>query len=110
LSTPNIGAPAAIKTIHEPSCPGGRIVSIGPPIQPVPMDLEALSPKTPSIEFVFRYANVFRRALALMGSGKFDLKPLINRTFELRESIDAFNFALHLPPDCVKAQIQLAGK
>jgi hypothetical protein len=31
------------------------------------MDLEALSPKVPSIEFVFRYANVFPRALALMG-------------------------------------------
>jgi hypothetical protein len=86
----------------EPSCPGGRIVSIGLPIQPVPMDLEALSPKVPSIEFVFRYANVFPRALALMGSGKFDLKPLINRTFELRESIDAFNFAHRLPTRLVK--------
>jgi D-xylulose reductase len=53
---------------------------------------------------------VFPRALALMASGKIDVKPLINRTFEIRESIDAFNFALHMPPDCVKAQIQLAGK
>jgi D-xylulose reductase len=104
------GVPAAIKTIHEPLCPGGRIVSIGLPIQPVPIDLGALSPKAPSIEFVFRYANVFPRALALMGSGKIDLKPLINRTFQFREGIDAFNFALHMPPDCVKAQIQLAGK
>jgi len=104
------GAPAAIKTMHEPLCPGGRIVSIGLPIQPVPIDVGALNPKAPSIEFVFRYANVFPRALALMTSGKIDLKPLINRTFEFRESIDAFNFALHLPPDCVKAQIQLLDK
>ena len=104
------GAPAAIKTMHEPLCPGGRIVSIGLPIQPVPIDVGALNPKAPSIEFVFRYANVFPRALALMASGKIDVKPLINRTFEFRESIDAFNFALHLPPDCVKAQIQLVGK
>ena len=64
----------------------------------------------PSIEFVFRYANVFPRALALMSSGKIDLKPLINRTFEFRESIDAINFSLHMPPDCVKAQIQLLSK
>jgi D-xylulose reductase len=104
------GAPAAIKTMHEPLCPGGRIVSIGLPIQPVPIDVGALNPKAPSIEFVFRYANVFPRALSLMASGKIDVKPLINRTFEFRESIDAFNFALHLPPDCVKAQIQLLDK
>jgi hypothetical protein len=25
-------------------------------------------------------------------------------------SADAFNFALHMPPDCVKAQIQLVDK
>jgi D-xylulose reductase len=104
------GAPAAVKTMHEPLCPGGRIVSIGLPIQPVPIDVGALNPKAPSIEFVFRYANVFPRALALMTSGKIDVKPLINRTFEFRESIDAFNFALHMPPDCVKAQIQLVDK
>ena len=59
---------------------------------------------------MFRYTNVFPRALALMASGKIEVKPLINRTFEIRESIDAFNFALHMPPDSVKAQIQLAGK
>ena len=59
---------------------------------------------------MFRYANVFPRALALMTSGKIDAKPLINRTFEFRESIEAFNFALHMPPDCVKAQIQLVYK
>ncbi len=104
------GAPAAIKTVHEPLCPGGRIVLIGLPIQPVPVDVVGLSAKEASIETVFRYAHVYPRALALMGSGKIDVKPLISRTFEFRESIDAFNFALHMPPDCVKAQIQMPGK
>ena len=45
-----------------------------------------------------------------MGSGKIDVKPLISRTFGFGESVDAFNFALHMPPDCVKAQIQMAEK
>jgi D-xylulose reductase len=104
------GAPAAIKAVQEPLCPGGRVVFIGLPIQAVPMDIVALSAKEASIETVFRYAHVYPRALALMGSGKIDLKPLISRTFEFPESIDAFNFALHMPADCVKAQIRMNGE
>jgi threonine dehydrogenase-like Zn-dependent dehydrogenase len=67
-----------------------------------------LAAKEASIETIFRDAHVHPRALALMASGKIDLKPLISRTFEFRESIDAFNFALKPPRDCVKAQIRVA--
>jgi hypothetical protein len=54
--------------------------------------------------------NVYPRALALMGSGKINLKPLISRTFEFRDRIEPFDFALKLPPDCVKAQIQIVSQ
>ena len=81
---------------------------VGLPIRSVPLDLVALSTKEASIETVFRYAHVYPRALALMGSGKIDVKPLISRTFEFRDSIEAFDFALKMPPDCVKAQIQVS--
>jgi D-xylulose reductase len=104
------GAPAAIQSVQETLCPGGRIVLIGLPIRPVTLDLVALSAKEAAIESVFRYAHVYPRALALMGSGKIDVKPLISRTFEFRDSIEAFNFALKMPPDCVKAQIQLVAQ
>src|SRR6202795_5237246 len=104
------GAAPAIQALPEALCPGGRIVVVGLPIRPLPMDLVALSAKEASIEMVFRYAHVYPRALALMGSGKIDVKPLISRTFEFQDSIDAFNFALHMPPDCVKAQILVVGK
>ena len=70
----------------------------------------ALSAKEASIETVFRYAHVYPRALALMGSGKIDVKPLISRTFEFQDSVKAFDFALKLPPDCVKAQIQMVSQ
>jgi len=104
------GAPAALQAVHEPLCPGGRIVLVGLPIRPVSLDLVALSAKEASVETVFRYAHVYPRALALMGSGKINLKPLISRTFEFRDSIAAFDFALKLPPDCVKAQIQIVSQ
>jgi D-xylulose reductase len=43
-----------------------------------------------------------------LGSGKINLKPLISRTFDFQDSVKAFNFALKMPADCVKAQIQVA--
>jgi D-xylulose reductase len=101
------GAAAAIQKVHEALCPGGRIVLIGMPIGPVPLDIVGLQAKEAEVETVFRYAHVYPRALALMGSGKIDLKPLISRTFEFKESVRAFNFALKMPPDCVKAQIHV---
>jgi D-xylulose reductase len=104
------GSAAAIQGVHEPLCPGGRIVLVGLPIKPVPVDLVALSAKEASIETVFRYAHVYPRALALMGSGKIDVKPLISRTFEFRDSVAAFNFALKMPPNCVKAQIHMVSQ
>jgi D-xylulose reductase len=104
------GAPPAIQATAEALCPGGRIVLIGLPIRPVSLDLVAFSAKEASIETVFRYAHVYPRALALMGSGKIDVKPLISRTFEFRDSIEAFDFAVKMPPDCVKAQIEMASQ
>jgi D-xylulose reductase len=53
------GASPAIKSVHEPLCPGGRIVFIGLPIQPVPIDVVALSAKEGSIETVFRCAHIY---------------------------------------------------
>src|ERR1700726_1248649 len=104
------GAPVAIQGVHEPLCPGGRIVLVGLPIKAVSLDLVALSAKEASIETVFRYAHVYPRALALMGSGKIDVKPLISRTFEFPDSIAAFDFAVKMPPDCVKAQINVVSE
>src|ERR1700736_3976792 len=104
------GAAPAIQAAPEALCPGGRIVLVGLPIKAVSLDLVALSAKEASIETVFRYAHVYPRALALMGSGKIDVKPLISRTFEFQDSVKAFDFALKLPPDCVKAQIQMVSQ
>ena len=36
---------------------------------------------------MFRYAHQYDRAIALMASGKVDLKPLISETFRFEESI-----------------------
>jgi D-xylulose reductase len=95
--------------VFEPLCPGGCVVFIGIPGTPVPFDIVAAQAKEARVESVFRYAHVFPRALALMGAGKIDVKPLITDRFAFAESVAAFQFAAAMPPRSVKVQIELPG-
>ena len=78
------------------------------PGQPIALDVVAGQIKEARMETIFRYAHVYPRALALMGSGKIDVKPLITDTFSFEDGIKAFEFARRMPPTSVKAQIELA--
>lgn len=104
------GNARSVASVFDPLCPGGTIVLIGMPGAPVPLDIVAAQVKEASIETVFRYAHMYPRALALMGSGKIDVKPLITDTFSFQESIAAFDYACHMRPASVKAQIVLSEK
>ncbi len=104
------GSPKAFAHICDLACPGGAIVLIGMPEGPVMMDIVAAQIKEVRIEHVFRYAHVFPRAIALMASGKIDLKPLISRTYPFREAIAAFEYAAAMHPDVVKVQITVDGQ
>ena len=102
------GSERAIGSVFEPLRPGGCAVLVGMPGGPVAYDVVGAQIKEARVEHVFRYAHVFPRALALMGSGKIDVKPLITDTFAFADSVAAFDFASHLPPTSVKAQIELS--
>ena len=80
---------------------------VGLPVEPVAFDVVSAAAKEIRIETVFRYANVFDRALAMISSGKVDLKPLISHTFGFEESIAAFERAAEGRPGDVKLQIKL---
>lgn len=89
--------------------PGGGIVVIGLPIEPAAFDISAASAKEVRIETIFRYANVYERALELIASGKVDLKPLISGTYPFDQSIAAFERAAAGNPSDVKLQIRVAS-
>jgi D-xylulose reductase len=101
------GSPRAYDGIFNLVRPGGAIVAVGLPLEPVAFDVASATTKEVRIETVFRYANVFDRALALIASGKVDLKPLISATFPFEESIAAFERAASARPTDVKLQITL---
>lgn len=102
------GNEKAAAGVFAPLCPGGVVVYVGIPLEAIAYNVSAAQVKEARIEHVFRYAHVYPRALALMGSGKIDVRPLITNKFAFKESVAAFDFAVHMPPNSVKAQIVLA--
>jgi D-xylulose reductase len=101
------GAPKAFDDLFRTVRPGGCVVLVGIPIDPVPFNVPAAIAKEARIETVFRYANVFDRALAMIASGKVDLKPLVSETFPFERSVEAFERAAEGRPGDVKLQIKL---
>lgn len=101
------GSPKAWQGIIDLARPGGTIVVVGLPVEDVSFDIASLSVKEITITSVFRYAHQYDRAIALMASGRVDLKPLISETFAFEDSIKAFERAVEARPTDVKLQIRM---
>ena len=99
------GSPRVYPTLFDLLRPGGAVVIVGLPIEPVEFNVAAAVIKEVRIETVFRYANVYDRAIELIASGKVNLKPLITDTFSFDDSIKAFERAAEGRPTDVKLQI-----
>ncbi|TIW82938.1 MAG: NAD(P)-dependent alcohol dehydrogenase [Mesorhizobium sp.] len=104
------GSPKAFANLFDIVRPGGAVVLVGLPVETVELNVPAAISKEVRIETVFRYANIFDRALQLIASGKVDLKPLITGTYDFSESIKAFERAAQGKPQDVKLQILLTGE
>lgn len=87
--------------------PGGAVVLVGMPVEPVNFDVVGAQVKEARVETVFRYANIYARAIEMIASGKVDLKPLITATFPFEDSIEAFERAASGRPGDVKLQIKV---
>jgi D-xylulose reductase len=101
------GNESAIVGIFQPLCPGGKVIFIGMPVNPVPVDIVAAQAKEARMESVFRYANIYPRAVALLGSGKINVKPLITDRYKFADAIKAFDYAANPQPRSVKTVIEM---
>ena len=104
------GAQAAVLDLSNVVCPGGAVFLVGMPVDPVAFDIVGLQAKEARIETVFRYANIYQRAINLIASGKVDLKPLITGTFAFDDSIAAFDRAVEERAIDVKIQIRMPSE
>lgn len=104
------GSPKVFANLFDVVRPGGAVVLVGLPVEPVALNVPAAISKEVRIETVFRYANIFDRALQLIASGKVDLNPLITGTYPFSESIEAFERAAAAHPEDVKLQILISDE
>lgn len=101
------GRPENVNLSLEVLRPGGTVVLIGMPGEAVPLDVVLAQTKEARLETIFRYAHVFPRALALLGAGKINVKPLITDTYGFADAIEACDYACAPKPTSVKVQIAL---
>jgi D-xylulose reductase len=101
------GSPKVYPDFFRAARRGGRVVLIGCMNGTTALDIGLIQVKGLSIETVFRYTNTFDRAVALVGSGKIDIKRLISKTFKFEDSIAAYEYAAAAHPDVVKVMIEL---
>ena len=99
------GHPSAYADLWRIGAPGNRTVLVGIPVDPVPVDVTEVQARETTIESVFRYANVYQRAIDLVAAGKIDLTPFITQTFDMDHAVDAFDRVAEGRPGDVKIQI-----
>lgn len=101
------GNATAAAGVFDPLRPGGTVVYVGIPLEPIAYDVAAAQLKEARVEHVFRYAHVFDRCVAMIASGAIDVEPLITRTFDFADSVVAFDYAAQEPAGEVKIQIRM---
>jgi len=101
------GSARAAEAAFGPLRPGGTVVFVGMPNERVSFDIVAVQAKEPTIETVFRYANVYQRAVDLIASGQINAKPVVTDTFPFEDAVAAFEFAAKSPETSIKVQIEL---
>jgi D-xylulose reductase len=85
---------------------GGVVTLIGWPETSVfPFPVEVVLEKELDVRGVNRYCNTYPRAIALLASGRLDVRPLISHRFPFDQVVSAFEFASENRTATVKVMV-----
>ncbi|XP_064487180.1 sorbitol dehydrogenase-like [Ornithodoros turicata] len=88
---------------------GGTLVLVGLGAPEIKVPLVDAAVREIDIRGIFRYANCYPTALAMISSGKVDVKPLVTHCFRLEETIEAFTVAKTGKGGAIKVMIKCDG-
>lgn len=88
--------------------PGNTTVIVGIPADgTIPMDITEVQARETKFKNVFRYANVYQKALDMVAAGKINLKPFVSRTYHMERAKEALDRFTEGHPEDVKIQIKV---
>lgn len=98
------GAAAAVRAGLESLRPSGRAVLVGMGLPELPMSITQIMNKELIVTGVFRYANTWPTAIALVESGQVDLDSMVTGTFTLEQAQDALESTAN--PNTIKSIVE----
>jgi len=85
---------------------GGKVFVIGVGRPEIKIPFMRLSTREVDLQFQYRYANTWPRAIRLLQGGVIDLKKLVTHRFKLEEALEAFKVAADAKQGGIKVMIQ----
>lgn len=100
------GSPATYRILADCVKQGGTVVMQGmAPVDSIDMPMVRIVIREVNMVSVFRYANVFHKAMAMVGSGRVKLDDLITHQYTFDQLQEAFDLIVNQTEDCMKIMI-----
>ena len=105
------GSPATIAQTPFAVRRGGKIVLVGLSSQPeITYNFAQIMDKEAEIKSVFRYRNIYPKAIAAVSNGSVNVKSIVTHQYNLSQIQEAFQEAVHNKTNLVKAIIKIDNR